>query len=102
MHTDSAVAQLQLVGTLLRVGLGLVWLLEGLLPKLLWPDPQQIALLASRLPIALPAEGMITTPGSRAMRLRRLAALWMDAAAHSPTVDRGGRGSHRYHHRHGP
>lgn len=63
MHPNNPIADLRLACRLLRVALGLVWLLEGLLPKLLWPDPEQISLLASRLPIALPAEGMITALG---------------------------------------
>jgi uncharacterized membrane protein YphA (DoxX/SURF4 family) len=36
---------------LLRVGLGAVWVYEGLVPKLLLPQPALVSLLADRLPV---------------------------------------------------
>ena len=38
------------VSRLLRVGLGAVWIYEGLLPKLLLPQPVLVSLLADRVP----------------------------------------------------
>lgn len=66
-------SRLRLACTVTRVGLGLTWFLEGLLPKLLQPSPEQVALLAPALPEGLPLEAMITVLGV----LQCLFGLWL-------------------------
>jgi uncharacterized membrane protein YphA (DoxX/SURF4 family) len=44
-------ARSEQMSRLLRVGLGAVWVYEGLVPKLLLPQPALVSLLADRLPV---------------------------------------------------
>ncbi|MSQ10523.1 MAG: hypothetical protein EXR52_05895 [Dehalococcoidia bacterium] len=73
MLPPEVTSRLRLACTVTRVGLGLTWFLEGLLPKLLHPSPEQVELLARGLPAGLPFEAMLTVLGA----LQCLFGLWL-------------------------
>ncbi|HSB69828.1 MAG TPA: demethoxyubiquinone hydroxylase family protein [Candidatus Methylomirabilis sp.] len=73
----------RLVPLLLRVGLGLMWLYEGLVPKWFWPSPAEVEIVARTglIPFHIPLFLRLLGVVESAVGLTVLAGLWTRGTA---------------------